>query len=77
MIKIIKKIWKIIVLQVVSFVLLVWMVAFAAISWPSSTPDWGIVWWKFIQNFDNIEWTCPDWKVLNWFNADFTKKCVD
>lgn len=75
--KYVKKIFEIVLVQIISFVLLVWAIVFAALMWPSNTPDWETVWWKFINFFENLKWDCPNGKVLWGINTDWTKICID
>jgi len=63
--------------QIIFFIILFWTVAFAAISWPSSIPNWENVWGIFTQYFENIEWDCQFWYVLEWFDNDFNKICKE
>lgn len=75
--KFIKLIAKNLAAQTIAFLLLVWFITFAAITWPSQTPAWETSWWKFQSYFNNLKWNCPSWQAVVWINNDFTKKCGD
>lgn len=71
-----KKIFKVIIIQIISFIILFWAITFAALVWPDIKPDWEESDWKFIEYFDNMQWTCLDWKVVWWFTNDMIKNCI-
>lgn len=70
------KILKNIVLQVISLFILIWLVAFAAISWPSWAPSWESVWGVFMNYFNNMRWSCPAWKTISGYDSSMNKICV-
>ncbi|MDD2907924.1 MAG: FISUMP domain-containing protein [Candidatus Gracilibacteria bacterium] len=69
------KLGKNIVLQLVSFSILIGFVAFAAISWPSSTPTGETSGGKFASYFSKMLLGCPAGQVLKGFQSDGTRLC--
>ncbi len=51
------KLFKNILLQIISLSIIIGMIAFAAtITWPTSAPSWGVSWWLFRTELDKIWW---------------------
>ncbi len=75
-----KKLFKSLLLQITAFIMLVWLLAFAAITWPTNNPSWSISWGKFMMYFNKMlvdTWTTTDgtvkkaliWDKLNNFTC--------
>jgi len=64
------KLFKNIILQLLSLSILIWLVAFATISWPTWTPTWETAWWTFQANFNKIFNAI----TFNWTNIDVSWK---
>lgn len=74
---ILKKIFKSFFIQLFSFFILTWFIAFAAISWPQGSPDGEVSWGVFMEQFNKIRNNsdCWEWKYLAWYNTNFEKIC--
>lgn len=66
-----------IVLQIVSLIIIIWAVAFATISWPTNSPTWEVIGWKFQEYFDKIfNWSCPTWQAIAWYDSNKDPICI-
>ncbi len=74
---ILKKIFKSFFIQLFTFFILTWFIAFAAISWPQGSPDGEVSWGVFMERFDKIRNNsdCWNWKYLAWYDTNFEKIC--
>ena len=75
-----KKIIKTTVIHFISLSLaiaILFSIAYAAISWPSSTPSGETAWWKFMSYFNNMFTSCGNWDVIVWYTSTWSKICKE